>query len=70
MLKTRFGLPYVIQFPFGSSGNYTFLIKDADRFTEIQTRYPGLTVNVLQYLDRPCLNINAAVLQGKRAASR
>ena len=65
-LENRYGLPFVIQFPFGSAGDFTFLVKEAAELNTLKKDNPTLTVNVIPFLDRPCLNINACILDDGR----
>ncbi len=60
-LRKRWGTPFVLQFPVGSSGQNTFLInspEDFDRAFESGNQYPLI---IYRYLHGYSLNINAVV---------
>jgi hypothetical protein len=63
LLQARHGDPFVIQFPFGSSGERVFLISCRSELLRLQNNFRDLAVNVTAFLDGPCLNINACVIE-------
>ena len=61
ILKER-ELPVVIQFPYGSSGSSTYMVKTERRFKELTNLFRNHKVNMLEYLDGFSINVNGIVL--------
>jgi hypothetical protein len=61
-LRKELALPFVIQFPYGSSGHYTFLIREEKEFSRLRRIYPEQTVVLRKYIDGFSLNVNAAIV--------
>jgi len=61
-LKKKLSLPFVVQFPYGSSGHFTFIIHDENEYAELQKKYPDTNVVIRKYVDGFSLNVNAVVV--------
>ncbi|MBD3426441.1 MAG: ATP-grasp domain-containing protein [Candidatus Omnitrophica bacterium] len=61
-LREDLELPFVIQFPYGSSGHYTFLIKRPKDLKSLVEHHPEATALIRKYIDGFSLNVNAVVL--------
>lgn len=62
-LARKYGLPFVIQLPIGSSGNNTFFIFNEKEFEHIFPRIKKSDFKVSKYLPNYSLNINAAIFR-------
>jgi len=65
-LRKEFLLPFVVQFPYGSSGNGTFLIKSPEDMIALSGKYPGKTATVRSYIDGFSININAIIVSTQK----
>ena len=61
-LSSGLGLPFVVQFPFGSSGKYTFIVRDRKTYTAIRRKYPDKKAVIRKYLRGYSLNVNAVIV--------
>ncbi|MFH1305107.1 MAG: ATP-grasp domain-containing protein [Candidatus Omnitrophota bacterium] len=61
-LRRELALPFVIQFPYGSSGNFTFIIRQEKEYNRIRKMYPDSTVVIRKYIDGFSMNVNAAIV--------
>lgn len=61
-LYKGFSVPFVIQFPYGSSGHFTFIIRREKEYNLLRARYPGSTVLVRKYVKGFSLNVNAVIV--------
>jgi predicted ATP-grasp superfamily ATP-dependent carboligase len=57
-----YGLPLVVQFPFGAAGHRTFFVQAEEEFTALGRDDPGAQVVVSKYIPGPAPNINVVVL--------
>ncbi len=64
-LRGDLRLPFVVQFPYGSSGNSTFIIREKKEFDELSRKYPGHRVSIRKYIDGFSLNVNAVVVSAE-----
>jgi hypothetical protein len=64
-LREELSLPFVVQFPYGSSGHYTFIIKEEKKFNRIRGTYPEHTVVFRKFIDGLSLNVNAVIVSGE-----
>ncbi|MGB2599626.1 MAG: ATP-grasp domain-containing protein [Candidatus Omnitrophota bacterium] len=62
VLRKELSLPFVMQFPYGSSGHYTFIIRDERKFKRYRRAYPDQTVVLRKYIDGYSLNANAVIV--------
>ena len=63
-LRGELSLPFVIQFPYGSSGNFTFLIREEKDYSRVRELYPGMKAVMRRYIDGFSLNCNAVIVSG------
>ncbi len=61
-LRGELSLPFVVQFPYGSSGLYTFVIQEERQYRSLRRRYPEQTVVVRRYIDGFALNVNGIIV--------
>jgi len=67
-LKNELSLPFVIQFPYGSSGQFTFIIKDKKTYESLRGQYPRERVVMRKYVDGFSLNVNAVIVSSDSGA--
>jgi len=67
-LSREVALPFVVQLPYGSSGQFTFIVKEEKEHKRIKKRFPGRNVVIRKYIDGFSLNGNAVIVSGKRGA--
>jgi hypothetical protein len=60
-LKRELGLPFVVQFPYGSSGLHTFIIRSRPDYDNICREYPATEAVIREYVDGFSLNVNAVI---------
>lgn len=65
-LKDTLGLPFIVQFPFGSSGKNTYKIDNRKKYNKICKYNIKQEVNALKYIEGYCLNINAIIIHHKK----
>ena len=61
-LRGEFSLPFVIQFPYGSSGHFTFIIREEKEYNALRKKYPDFMVVIRKYIDGFSLNVNAVII--------
>ena len=61
-LCKELSLPFVVQFPYGSSGHFTFIIKEEKEFNRLRRDHPDATVVMRKYIDGFSLNVNAVII--------
>ncbi|MFH1878597.1 MAG: ATP-grasp domain-containing protein [Candidatus Omnitrophota bacterium] len=61
-LRRELSLPFVVQFPYSSSGHYTFILREEKDFTKLAKKYPAQTAILRRYIEGFSLNVNALVL--------
>jgi len=61
-LSLELGLPFVVQFPYGSSGHFTFIIREEKQYETLRSEYPETNAVVRKYVDGVSLNINAVIV--------
>jgi predicted ATP-grasp superfamily ATP-dependent carboligase len=61
-LCEKFSLPFVVQFPFGSSGHFTFIIREESEYNKLRKNYPASLVIMQKYIDGFSLNVNAVIV--------
>ncbi|RKY41244.1 MAG: hypothetical protein DRP85_06825 [Candidatus Makaraimicrobium thalassicum] len=61
-LRRELSLPFVIQFPSGSSGHFTFIIREEKEYNRVRKAYPDSTVIMRRYIDGFSLNVNAVII--------
>jgi len=64
--KRELGLPFVIQFPYGSSGLNTYIINNPDKYRRLCEKNFNKQVNVLKFIYGYCLNVNGIIISQKR----
>ncbi|MBU0571896.1 MAG: ATP-grasp domain-containing protein [Candidatus Omnitrophica bacterium] len=57
-------LPFVIQFPYGSSGKFTFIIKGEKEFKDLSRKYIGQVVTAREYVNGFSINVNGIIVSG------
>ncbi len=63
-LRKNLSLPFVVQFPYGSSGKFTFMIKEEKEFNDLSRKYVGQVVTVRKYIDGFSINVNGIIVSG------
>ncbi len=63
-LKKEFSLPFVLQFPYGSSGKFTFMIREEKEFKDLTKKYTGQVVTARKYIDGFSINVNGIIVSG------
>lgn len=61
-LREELALPFVIQFPYGSSGNFTFVIREEREYNRLRKKYPRQIVTMRKYIDGYSMNGNAVIV--------
>ena len=65
-ISSSLSVPFVIQFPYGSSGNSTFFIKNKNEYIALQKKHPSSIVAVKKYIDGYSLNVNGIIVSGEK----
>lgn len=68
-LNRKYGLPFVVQLPIGSSGNNTFIIYNQKEFDHIIPRLRDSWFKVTKFLPGFSLNMNIALFRGQTYVS-
>jgi hypothetical protein len=61
-LRKNLGVPFVVQFPYGSSGSATHIIRAEKEYNALRRRHGAETAIIRRYLNGFSLNINAVVI--------
>ena len=61
-LKKDLKIPFVVQFPYGSSGHFTFIIQKKEEYNKVRENYSDVVVVIREYVEGYSLNINAIIL--------
>ncbi len=64
-LRRELKLPFVVQFPYGSSGHFTFVIREESEYKKLRSKHPTSTVIIRKYINGFSLNVNAVVISAK-----
>ena len=64
-LRRTLSLPFVVQFPYGSSGHYTFLIRQKKDYDDLKKAYPETTALIRRYVDGFSVNVNAVIISSE-----
>jgi predicted ATP-grasp superfamily ATP-dependent carboligase len=67
-LRKQFSLPFVVQFPYGSSGHFTFIIKKEKDLISLKETYSDQQIIVSKFIDGFSLNVNGIVITGKNSS--
>jgi predicted ATP-grasp superfamily ATP-dependent carboligase len=67
-LRAELSLPFVIQFPYGSSGHFTFIIREEKEYNRLREKYPGTIAVMRKYVDGFSLNVNAVIVSTPEGA--
>ena len=67
-LCKEISVPFVVQFPYGSSGNSTFIIRDEKIYKDVKKRFPKKIALIRKYISGFSLNVNAIIMSGKNGA--
>jgi predicted ATP-grasp superfamily ATP-dependent carboligase len=65
-LRRSLSLPFVVQFPYGSSGHYTFLIRQKKDYDDLKKAHPEATALIRRYVDGFSLNVNAVIISSEK----
>lgn len=65
-LAIDLGLPFVVQYPYGSSGQMTFFISKEEDFTRLNDIYPETLAVFMKYIGGFSLNVNAVIISGEK----
>jgi len=65
MLRKELSVPFVIQFPYGSSGHFTFIIREEKEYNKLRRDYPDTMAVIRKYIDGFSLNVNAAIVSSE-----
>ena len=61
-LQEKLSVPFVVQFPYGSSGSSTFIIDNEKEYNALGAEYPSKRAAIREYLDGFSLNVNAVIV--------
>jgi len=61
-IKEEVSAPFVVQLPYGSSGNSTFLIRNEKEFKRISMRHKGKAATARKYIDGFSINVNGIIV--------
>ncbi|MFH1847172.1 MAG: ATP-grasp domain-containing protein [Candidatus Omnitrophota bacterium] len=64
-LAKELSLPFVVQFPFGSSGLFTFIVQKKEEYENIQNKYPKNIAVLRRYINGFSLNVNAVIVSAE-----
>ncbi|MFH1309081.1 MAG: ATP-grasp domain-containing protein [Candidatus Omnitrophota bacterium] len=67
-LRSELSLPFVVQFPYGSSGHFTFIIRNEREYLDIQKKYPDSLAVIRRYIDGFSLNVNAVIISTEKGS--
>jgi len=62
--KKDLNLPFIVQFPHGSSGINTYTVTTEEDYSSLCNRCSGVKVNVLKFMQGYSLNVNGVVVKG------
>lgn len=62
-LADDLGVPFVLQYPFGSSGHFTFIVKNTRLFEDLKNRFGDEPVIARKYIDGYSLNVNGLIIK-------
>lgn len=65
-LRRELSLPFVVQLPYGSSGNGTFIIREEGQFNNVSRIYAGRTVSIRRYIKGFSLNVNGIIISTEK----
>ncbi|MEA3490138.1 MAG: ATP-grasp domain-containing protein [Candidatus Omnitrophota bacterium] len=65
-LRKEISLPFVIQLPFGSSGLFTFIIREEKEYNRVRRFYPDSPAVIRKYIDGFSLNVNAVIVSREK----
>jgi predicted ATP-grasp superfamily ATP-dependent carboligase len=65
-LRRELSLPFVIQFPYGSSGNFTFKIEEEKEYNRLRRKYPHQMVTIRKYINGFAMNANAVIITSEK----
>jgi len=60
-LRKEFGMPFVVQFPYGSSGSSTHIVRTEKEYNTIRKKYPSSSAVLRRFINGFSLNVNAVV---------
>ena len=61
-LLKEFSLPFVVRFPYGSSGQFVFIIKDEWEYRDLLEKYEGQIAVFERHIKGFSLNVNAVIV--------
>jgi predicted ATP-grasp superfamily ATP-dependent carboligase len=64
-LRKELGMPFVVQFPYGSSGSSTHIIRAEAEYNRIRRKDPLSAAVLRRYINGFSLNVNAVVVSGR-----
>ncbi len=64
-LKRELNIPFIVQFPYGSSGMRTYKIYNKEKYVHLCNENENVKVNVLKFIDGYCLNVNGIIIEEK-----
>jgi predicted ATP-grasp superfamily ATP-dependent carboligase len=67
-LVKKLSLPFVVQFPYGSSGSSTFIVIEEKDFRFVKAAFPDSKAVIAKYMDGPSLNVNAVIVSSPDGA--
>lgn len=67
-IQKEFSVPFVVQFPYGSSGSSTFIINNEKDYNDLIKNSPQELAVIREYLDGFSLNANAIIVSTSRGA--
>ena len=61
-IQKELSSPFVVQFPYGSSGSSTFIIENEKEYNDLRRKCPDQAAVVREYIDGFSLNVNAIIV--------
>ncbi|MBD3379991.1 MAG: ATP-grasp domain-containing protein [Candidatus Omnitrophica bacterium] len=61
-LAGELGKPFVVQYPYGSNGEHTFIVEEPSGLENARRSCPGQKAVIRQYVDGFSLNVNAVIV--------
>jgi len=65
-LVEELGMPFVVQFPYGSSGKFTFIVRGKEEYDYLLEKYSQDEAVIRKYIDGVSLNVNAVIVSGEK----
>lgn len=67
-LRRDLGMPFVVQFPYGSGGNATYIIRSEKEYASVRELNGAGAAVIRSYINGISFNVNAVIVQGPKRA--